>query len=116
MCLHSAWYFSEHSEHFRCENDVFIMSAHLCDGLWDCGDSSDENDTYAKCPSETVLLSFYRHISSNWPLAMFLFEEFILLLAEPFLCDNENTILSPDQECDGTYDCDDKSDEFGCGE
>ncbi len=37
------------SNYFECRNGVIIPSAQVCDGLWDCGDSTDEDVEHAGC-------------------------------------------------------------------
>ncbi len=39
------------SDYFTCANGVMVPASHVCDGLWDCGDASDEDATHAGCES-----------------------------------------------------------------
>lgn len=45
---------------FRCSDGTCVYHEHVCDGLLDCDDGSDENnDTCGKCAA-TVLTDFMR--------------------------------------------------------
>ncbi|KAJ6619661.1 Low-density lipoprotein receptor-related protein 2, partial [Pseudolycoriella hygida] len=94
--MRSSLLFSCEPGEFQCADGICIAGYKRCNGIVDCSDDSDEHS----CLRRTYEY-FYDDEDDNQ------------CAENEFLCDNDKCILKSN-ECDGTVDCNDGTDELNC--